>query len=160
MNRETSPSTLAVKFSCKIMVEVIEKAHRVILQYLYPRDISHIHAVASCMIRSNTARKKIRYGWKWKCCWRYYYFLRFTNYNSLFSVLREGFEVSESDFDPGTTERKVEKTPKKMHRSANDSGGKFHNTRVSIRNVLSTSGTIGKGFGFVWGDFLWKISRI
>ena len=68
---------------------------------------------------------------------------------SLFSYYVKGFEVSESDFDPGTTERKVKKTPKKMHRSANDSGGQLHNTRVSIRNVLSASGTIRKGFGFV-----------
>ena len=57
--------------------------------------------------------------------------------------------MSESDFDPGTTERKVKKTPMKKHRSANDTGGKFHNTRVSIKNVLSASGTIGKGFGLV-----------
>ena len=68
---------------------------------------------------------------------------------TLFFVLREGFEVSESDFDPGTTKRHVKKTPKKKHRSANDSEGNFQNTRVSIRNVLSASGTIGKRFEFV-----------
>ena len=55
----------------------------------------------------------------------------------------------ESDFDPATTERKVKKTPKKKVKSANDSGGKFHNTRVSIMTVLSASDTIGKGFEFV-----------
>ena len=44
--------------------------------------------------------------------------------------------MSESDFDPAITERKVKKTPKKKVKSANDSGGKFHNTRVSIINVL------------------------
>ena len=44
--------------------------------------------------------------------------------------------MSESGFNIGTTDRKVMKTAKKKHRSANDSGGKFHNTRVSIRNVF------------------------
>ena len=59
--------------------------------------------------------------------------------------------MSESDFDPGTTRRNVKKTPKKKRRSANDSKGNFQNTRVSIRNVFSASGTIKKkkGLNFV-----------
>ena len=57
MNRETSPSTLAVKFSCKIMVEVIER-HIELSYNICIRGTFVIYAVASCMIRSNTARKK------------------------------------------------------------------------------------------------------
>ena len=62
--------------------------------------------------------------------------------------------MSESDFDPSTTERKVKKTPKKKHRSANDSGVKFHNTRVSIRNVPLATGTTEGGGGGEGGSHM------